>query len=207
WSVGIDGPLGAQMLAWEVATAVAGRLIGIDPFDQPDVESAKQAAREVLDSGSTPPQPDAVDGGIELYGTSASTVEAAVRVLLDQLDLSHGYVAIQAYLDRHALQDLASVRESVAARVGRPTTFGWGPRFLHSTGQFHKGGTPLGVFLQITCEPAQDLAVPGRDFTFGSFIASQAVGDAQVLRDAGRPVLRLHLTDLDALARVQDALR
>ncbi len=208
WSAGIDGPLAAQMMAWEIATSVAGRLIGINPFDQPDVESAKQAAREVLDSGSTPPQPDAVDGDVELYGTDESTVAAAVSALFDALDLTHGYVAIQAYLDRHDLADLASVRETVAERLGRPVTFGWGPRFLHSTGQFHKGGTPVGVFLQITCEPAQDLAVPGRDFTFGSFIASQAAGDAQVLRDNGRPVLRLHLSDVDsALARVREALR
>ncbi len=207
WAAGIDGPLAAQMVAWEVATAVAGRLIDINPFDQPDVESAKQAARDLLGSDSTPPRPDAVDGDVELYGTSESTVDAAVVALFDELDLTRGYVAIQAYLDRHALADLATVREDVAARLGRPVTFGWGPRFLHSTGQFHKGGTPDGVFVQITCEPTEDLAVPGRDFTFGSFIASQAAGDAQVLRDHGRPVLRLHLADLGALSRVREALR
>ncbi len=88
-------------------------------------------------------------------------------------------------------------------RLGRPVTFGWGPRFLHSTGQYHKGGTPNGVFLQITGTPAEDLAVPGRDFTFGSFIDSQAAGDAAVLRDHGRPVLRLHLSDIDGSQRVR----
>ena len=77
-------------------------------------------------------------------------------------------------------------------------TFGWGPRFLHSTGQFHKGGPPIGVFLQITGEPDEDLDVPGRDFTFGTLIAAQAAGDAQVLADHGRPVLRVHLDDRDA---------
>lgn len=207
WSAAIDGPLAAQMLAWEIATSVAGRLIGINPFDQPDVESAKQAARDLLGSSSTPPQPDAVDGDVELYGTSETTVVAAIEALFDQVDLAHGYVAIQAYLDRIDLADLARVRESVAARLGRPVTFGWGPRFLHSTGQYHKGGTPQGVFLQITCEPTEDLAVPGRDFTFGSFIASQAAGDAQVLRDHGRPVLRLHLADLGSLTRVREAVQ
>jgi glucose-6-phosphate isomerase len=207
WAAGIDGPLAAQMLAWEVATSVAGRLIGINPFDQPDVESAKQAARDLLGSSSTPPQPDAVDDDIELYGTDESTLEAAVSAVFEQVDLEHGYLAVQAYLDRVDLADLASVRETAAARLGRPVTFGWGPRFLHSTGQYHKGGTPNGVFLQITCEPAEDLAVPGRDFSFGSFIASQAAGDAQVLRDHGRPVLRVHLADLGALARVREALR
>ena len=100
-----------------------------------------------------------------------------------------------AYLDRAADASLAEVREPLAARTGRPTTFGWGPRFLHSTGQYHKGGPPTGVFLQVTGEPVDDLPVPGRDFTFGEFIAAQAVGDGQVLADHGRPVLRLHLTD------------
>ena len=86
-------------------------------------------------------------------------------------------------------------------------TFGWGPRFLHSTGQYHKGGPATGVYLQLTSEPVEDLAVPGRDFTFGEFIASQAAGDAQVLRDHGRPVLTLHLDDAEAAAaRVRELL-
>jgi glucose-6-phosphate isomerase len=100
-----------------------------------------------------------------------------------------------AYLDRAADAGLASVRRSLAQRTGRPTTFGWGPRFLHSTGQLHKGGPAVGVFLQVTGTPGEDLAVPGRDFTFGEFIAAQAVGDGAVLVDHDRPVLRLHLTD------------
>ncbi len=207
YAVAVAGDLGAQMLVWEIATAIAGRLIGINPFDQPDVESAKQAARDLLGSASTPPQPDAVDGDVQIFGSDRTTVAEAVAELFDQMDLDRGYVAIQAYLDRIDLADLAGVRESVATRLARPVTFGWGPRFLHSTGQFHKGGTPNGVFVQITCEPAEDLPVPGRDFTFGSFIASQAAGDAQVLRDHGRPVLRLHLSDLGALSRVREALQ
>lgn len=207
YAVAVAGDLGAQMLAWEIATAIAGRLIGINPFDQPDVESAKQAARDLLGSSSTPPRPDAVDGDVQIFGSTRTTVAEAVADVFGQLDLDHGYVAIQAYLDRMDLADLAGVREGVAARLARPVTFGWGPRFLHSTGQYHKGGTPNGVFVQITCDPIDDLAVPGRDFTFGSFIASQAAGDAQVLRDHGRPVLRLHLSDLGALARVREALQ
>jgi glucose-6-phosphate isomerase len=103
-----------------------------------------------------------------------------------------------AYLDRLADASLAEVRPRIAAHTGRPTTFGWGPRFLHSTGQFHKGGPATGVYLQVTTAPRDDLAVPGRDFTFGEFIAAQAAGDAQVLAEHGRPVLRLHLTDHDA---------
>jgi len=112
-----------------------------------------------------------------------------------------------AYLDRLADAPLAGARRVIASSTQRPTTFGWGPRFLHSTGQYHKGGPPTGVFLQITATPYEDLAIPGREFTFGDFIKAQAGGDAQVLADHGRPVLRLHLTDHDAgLAQLAPAL-
>ena len=95
----------------------------------------------------------------------------------------------------------------IADRTGRPTTFGWGPRFLHSTGQYHKGGPANGVFLQVTDVPREDLAVPGRDFTLGEFIAAQAGGDAQVLVDHGRPVLVLHLTGSGGVQAVLDSVR
>ncbi|KAA1399529.1 glucose-6-phosphate isomerase [Aeromicrobium ginsengisoli] len=206
YAAALDVDLGAQMLLWEVAVVVAGRIIGINPFDQPDVESAKQAARELLSGGGEVPTPDASDNGIDIYG-DGSTVDDAVTALLGKLDLQHGYLAVQVYLDRIAYADFAGVREVLAQRLGRPVTFGWGPRFLHSTGQYHKGGTPNGVFLQVTGTPAEDLAVPGRDFTFGSFIDSQAAGDAAVLRDHGRPVLRLHLSDIGpGLQRVRAVL-
>ena len=197
YSAALTGELGAQMLLWEVAVVVAGRAIGIDPFDQPDVESAKKAARELLDGAGSVPTPDFSEDGIDVYGDGSSLKEA-VDTLLGQVDLDHGYLAIQVYLDRVAYADFAGVREIAATRLGRPVTFGWGPRFLHSTGQYHKGGTPNGVFLQITGTAAEDLAITGRDFTFGSFIDSQAAGDAAVLRDHGRPVLRLHLDDVEA---------
>ena len=131
----------------------------------------------------------------------------ALDALLAQLDPEHGYVAIMAYLDRLADASLARSRRAVAVRTGRPTTFGWGPRFLHSTGQFHKGGPAVGVYLQVTTNPHEDLAVPGREFTFGDFIAAQAGGDAAVLADHHRPVLRLHLSDHDAgLTQLSQAL-
>ena len=207
YAAAIHGPLAAQMLAWEVATAVAGHFIGIDPFDQPDVESAKAAARELLGGSASTPEADSVDGDVQIFGSTTGSIRQSVADLLDELDPDHGYVAVQAYLDRIQLADLADVRRDVARRTERPVTFGWGPRFLHSTGQYHKGGTPNGVFVQITVDPTADLAVPGRDFTFGDFIASQAAGDAQVLRDHGRPVLTLHLKDLSALPRVREALQ
>ncbi|HSV39568.1 MAG TPA: glucose-6-phosphate isomerase [Nocardioidaceae bacterium] len=198
--VQVAGSIGAQLLLWETATAVAGHLLGINPFDQPDVESAKQAARAVLE-GTPDPEPAAfVAGPVEVrahgdFLAEATTVAEAVQALLGQLDPERGYVAVMAYLDRLAHPSLAEVRRSLALRTERPTTFGWGPRFLHSTGQFHKGGPREGVYLQITGAPAEDLAIPGRPFSLGQFIAAQASGDAQVLADHGRPVLRLHLTD------------
>ena len=212
FGVSVDAPLGAQFLLWEYATAVAGRMIGINPFDQPDVESAKAAAREMLDGGASEPVPVFEDGPITVYASGSwladgtDTAAAAVTALLDQLDPEHGYVAVQAYLDRHRDASLASVRETLANRTGRPVTFGWGPRFLHSTGQYHKGGPPTGVYLQITGQPEADLAVPDRPFTFHEFLTAQAVGDGQVLADQGRPVLRLHVSSPADLAGVPKAL-
>jgi glucose-6-phosphate isomerase len=207
FSVAITADLGAQMLIWETAVVVAGRMIGINPFDQPDVESAKKAARDLLGGGGTTPTPDSTDNGIDIYSAEGSTVDDAVAALLAHLDAEHGYLAVQVYLDRIGLADFAEVRESLATKLGRPVTFGWGPRFLHSTGQYHKGGTPNGVFLQVTGEPIDDLPIPGREFTFGGFIGSQAAGDAAVLRDHGRPVLTLHLHDVPAgLAQLREVL-
>ncbi len=209
--VTVAGSLGAQLLLWEAATAVAGRLIGINPFDQPDVESAKKAARGLLDSPDRS-LPVLVDSGVELRGTDGlldgvDDLDGAVTALVDRLDPRHGYLAVMAYLDRAADAELASVRAALARRTGRPVTFGWGPRFLHSTGQYHKGGPATGVYLQVTGSPAEDLPVPGQPFTFGELIAAQAAGDAQVLADRGRPVLRLHLTDRrSGIARLLEAL-
>jgi len=212
--VQVSGSLGAQLLLWEVATATAGRILGINPFDQPDVESAKNAARGLLDTTNPKPDPAAFsDGAIEVRALGgdwlgdATTVAGALDSLISALDPQHGYVAIMAYLDRIADAPLAGARRAIASLTKRPTTFGWGPRFLHSTGQYHKGGPPNGVYLQITTAPHDDLAIPGREFTFGDFITAQAGGDAQVLADHGRPVLRLHLTDHDAgLAQLTQAL-
>jgi glucose-6-phosphate isomerase len=198
------------MMVWEFATAVAGRLLGINPFDQPDVEAAKVAARGLLDAQPEPTPAAFVDGAIEVRGGDwlgdATTAGDAVKALLGTL-AADSYLSVQAYFDRLAFAGLEGIRDDLAAATGRPVTFGWGPRFLHSTGQFHKGGPATGVYLQITTSPHEDLAIPGREFTFGDFIASQAAGDAQVLAEHGRPVLQLHLTDHDAgLAQVTDAL-
>ncbi|HEY4268302.1 MAG TPA: glucose-6-phosphate isomerase [Galbitalea sp.] len=208
----ITGSLGGLMITWEYAVAVAGRLLGIDPFDQPDVESAKSATRALLDSSPAPTDPAFAEDGVEVRATGtflagASNVRGAVDALLAQLG-DDGYVAIQAYVDRSAYPQLVELRDILAARAGRPVTFGWGPRFLHSTGQFHKGGPAVGVFLQITQTASEDLAIPGRPFTFGQLIQYQAAGDASVLAEHGRPVLTLTLSDpASGISVVAGALR
>ena len=200
----IAGGLAAQMMTWEFATAVAGRLLGINPFDQPDVEAAKVAARGLLDAQPEATPADFTDGAIEVRGGDwlggATTAAEAVSALLGRLG-TDGYLSVQAYFDRLSYAPLEGIRDELAALSGRPVTFGWGPRFLHSTGQFHKGGPAIGVFLQVTAASAADLAIPDRPFTFGELIAAQAAGDAQVLTEHGRPVLRLHLTDRAAGVR------
>ena len=212
FGVSVDAPLGAQLLLWEYATAVAGRVIGINPFDQPDVESAKAAARQMLDGGGTSPTPLFVEGPVTVYASEGwlpegtATVRDAVAALLGVLDEAKGYVSVQAYLDRHRDASLATVRDALAVRTGRPVTFGWGPRFLHSTGQYHKGGPATGVYLQVTGQPEADLAVPDRPFTFQEFLTAQAVGDGQVLAQHGRPVLRLHVSSPGDLGVVREVL-
>lgn len=195
----ISGTLGAQVLVWETAIVVAGRILGIDPFNQPDVESAKEATRELLDDRPEPGQPAFVDTGVEVRSpvTSLAECESAVEAIDTLLAMlpENGYLSIQAYVDRHHLANAATLRDLLAARVNRPVTFGWGPRFLHSTGQFHKGGPAVGVFLQITADEPEDAEIPERPFTFGELIRAQAQGDASVLADHGRPVLTLNLTD------------
>jgi glucose-6-phosphate isomerase len=210
-AVTVAGPLGAQMLLWEYAVCVAGRLLGINPFDQPDVESAKNAARGMLDARPEASPAAFADGPVEVRGTpglldGVHDVAGAVDALLGRLG-PRGYLAVMAYLDRETDAGLASVRAPLAARTGRPVTVGWGPRFLHSTGQYHKGGPAEGVYLQITADAVRDLPIPDRPFGFGQLIAAQAAGDAQVLADHDRPVLRLHLTDRDAgLRRLAEVL-
>ncbi len=196
----VSGSLGAQFVVWEYATAIAGRLLGIDPFDQPDVESAKAAARGLLDARPEPTAPAFVLDGVEVRVSDPALASGGTLAsVLDALWASvpaDGYVSIQAYVNRIDLPQLAGLRELVAADSGRPTTFGWGPRFLHSTGQYHKGGPANGVFLQITERTDVDLEIPGRPFTFGELIHAQAAGDASVLADGhGRPVVTLTLTD------------
>lgn len=212
WAAHVDAPLGAQFLLWEAATAVAGRVLDINPFDQPDVESAKAAARDMLDGDTSRPTPAFRDGAVSVYASSGlltgdeTTLGDAVAALLASVPDDRGYLAVEAYADPRRDSALFDVRVPLARRLGRPVTFGWGPRFLHSTGQYHKGGPATGAHLQVTVSPEEDVGVPDRPFTLGEFIEAQAVGDATVLAERGRPVLRVHLDDADAVQTLVEAL-
>jgi glucose-6-phosphate isomerase len=198
----VAGPLGAQFLAWEYAVAVAGRLLGINPFDQPNVAESKENTQKLLASSPSGPLP----AGEPAFTDQAVQVHADPDLLRGATDLAgvldavlwslpgDGYLAIMAYLDRHTDQ-ADRLRDGLAARTTRPVTFGWGPRFLHSTGQYHKGGPQTGVFLQLTGAVREDVQVPGQPFTLGRLQLAQALGDLGALRGRGRPAVRLHLLD------------
>ncbi len=213
--------LGGQMFLWELATAVAGHLLGINPFDQPDVESAKVRAREMVDAyasqGALPAQtPALVDGGIAVYGdVTAGSAAEALRAFLVQAGPG-AYVALQAYLQPtpETTERLRAVQARVRDHTRLATTLGYGPRFLHSTGQLHKGDAGQGLFIQLTADDPQDLPIPDRagapdsSITFGVLKDAQALGDGRALLDGGRRLIRFHLgSDVaGGLARLADSL-
>jgi glucose-6-phosphate isomerase len=210
----VSGPLGGQFLVWEFATAVAGKALQINPFDQPNVQESKDNTKAVLDKAGDGPLPEGdptfVEGAVEVHigadlETDARDLRGVVGALLAAVP-DRGYLAVMAYLDRFRDAAAADLRRVLAARVAHAVTFGWAPRFLHSTGQFHKGGPPVGVFLQVTGAHEQDLDVPGQPFTFGRLQLAQALGDRQALESRQRPFVRVHLTDRAAgLAQLLDA--
>ncbi|MFB6396471.1 glucose-6-phosphate isomerase [Polymorphospora lycopeni] len=203
----VNGPLGAQFLAWEYATAVAGRVLGIDPFDQPNVTESKDNTNRLLAAGLPTETPAFSEGAVEVYGGTGGTLAEVLRGLVDGV-VGDGYLAVMAYLDRFGDAAAADVRPLLAAASGRPVTFGWGPRFLHSTGQYHKGGPQVGSYLQITGAVTDDLPVPGKPYSFGTLQAAQAAGDREALAGRDRPLVRLHLTDRAAgVAQLLDAVR
>jgi transaldolase/glucose-6-phosphate isomerase len=193
--------LGAEMFRWEFATAVAGKLLGINPFDQPNVQEAKDRTNEIL------------EGKSKLDNRQAAAVdESSLRAHLDTIR-PRDYFAITAYVasTRENEEKLNRVRLAVRDAKKVATTVGFGPRFLHSTGQLHKGGPGTGVFLQITASEPVDVAIPGKPYSFGQVIAAQAAGDLAALKSRGRRALRVHLrgvpAGLDALAvEVEKAL-
>jgi glucose-6-phosphate isomerase len=208
----LDDPIdiAAEFVRWEVATAIAGIVLGIDPFDQPNVEEAKEHTREALgalDRGGSLPAPPAAS---IVETTDEAALVTALRVQLGRL-APNGYACLQAYVAPSAERDAAMARLRARLRdaTKRATTAGYGPRFLHSTGQLHKGGPPTGWFLQLTADHPVDRPIPGKPYTFGQLIDAQALGDLTVLVAHDLPVLRVHLgPDPDAgLAALERALQ
>ena len=195
----VSGELGEQFFLWEWVTALVGSALEIDPFNQPNVTEAKEATGALLAewNGVLPDFiPDAVDGSVEIFGKGSDLTDS-LRQFINSIP-DHGYVAVMAYLDRSGDQELAKLREIIARKSNRPVTFGWGPRFLHSTGQLHKGGQQNGAFLQITGTTDGDVLIPGQNFGFKTLIMAQALGDLRALAKRKYPLLRLHLSDRSA---------
>ncbi|MYM19168.1 glucose-6-phosphate isomerase [Brevibacterium sp. 5221] len=210
FAAAVAGPLGAQFLLWETAVAIAGYSIGINPFDQPDVEAAKANARALLEGAAEgDDRPVITDGAVDVVDShrilaDVESLRGALDELIDRTD-EYGYIAIQAYLDRGAAADAQALRDTAARATGFQTTFGWGPRYLHSTGQYHKGGHPNGSFIQLIAAPEADVEVPGTGFTLGRLQEAQAAGDAEALH--GRPLITIRLREVEAgLAQVRAAL-
>ena len=208
--IAIDDPidLGGEFIRWEVATAIAGAVLGIDAFDQPNVEEAKERTRRLLaGGGSGQAGTSVVPAPHDLAGLGEAGLVAALKAGLGKPSAGR-YVAIQAFIAPSAAADEAfeRIRALVRDRTGSATTAGYGPRFLHSTGQLHKGGAPTGWFLQLTSRHPHDREIPGWPYTFGRLVDAQAQGDAESLASHDLPILRLrlgadHAADLATLER------
>lgn len=196
--IGVTGELGAQFYLWEVATALLGHLMNIDPFSQPDVESAKIAARRALADAEGP-----------AVANQGQHSPARLIEELRQAVPPNGYLVIQAFLDRdlESMRTLETLRSELERNLEVPVAVGFGPRYLHSTGQFHKGGPKLGAFLQVADAEVADLPIPGSPTTFGELLRSQARGDQEVLRAHGRTVLTVTTPSLrTSVAEMVEAL-
>jgi transaldolase/glucose-6-phosphate isomerase len=202
--------IGAEFFRWEFATAVAGAILGINPFDQPDVEAAKIETKKLTtafeETGVLPEEtPLFEERGIQVFGDTAElTLQGCLKQHLSSIPRGDfmlgkirpaGYVALLAYIEMSPANEasLTATREFIRDKTRAATCLGFGPRFLHSTGQAYKGGPEGGVFIQITAEDEQDIPVPGQKYTFGIVKAAQAQGDLAVLRERGRRCLRIHL--------------
>ncbi|MBA3717872.1 MAG: glucose-6-phosphate isomerase [Actinobacteria bacterium] len=173
--------LGAEFFRWEFATAVAGAILGINAFNQPDVQSAKDRTNEILAGGDDP--------DVEPSGSLDELLGGAEE---------GNYVCVQAFIDPTDDNEsrIMKLVELIRARTGCVTTHGFGPRYLHSTGQLHKGGPPIGRFVQIVDDTGDEIPIPGKPFGFGKLIRAQAAGDFASLQERGRPIVRIRLEDL-----------
>jgi hypothetical protein len=219
--------LGQEFFRWEIATAVAGSILGINPFNQPDVEASKIVTKQLTSAyesaGALPAEkPIVEEAGIQLFTDEKNAAALALATGSDHSIKNYlrkhlgrlgtgDYFAVLGYIEMNAENEslLQELRMAVRDRKRVATCLGFGPRFLHSTGQAYKGGPNNGVFLQITCDDANDLQVPGQKYTFGVVKAAQARGDFQVLADRNRRALRVHLScDVKAgLAKLVDIVK
>jgi transaldolase/glucose-6-phosphate isomerase len=207
--------IGAEMFRWEVATVVACSVLGVNAFDQPNVETSKKITKakiaEYQKKGKLKEgKPAWKKDGVTVFSPTAVT-GASLKVVLNgflKKAKAGGYVGVNAYLPRTdaMTEQLQKLQIAIRARTGTAVTFGFGPRFQHSTGQFHKGGIKGGIFLVITAEPAKDFDIPTEGLTFGALIRSQALGDFEALLDAKKKAIRVHLPSVEAVAELLKAL-
>jgi transaldolase/glucose-6-phosphate isomerase len=210
--------LGAEFMRWEIATAIAGALLGINPYDEPNVQQAKDATRSLLDRYRADrrlpvaaPHATTADGvGLTLSGAARRELAGAGPEALLTLLRPGDYAAVLAYLgpDPVLARHLRTLRAAIRERTGVATMLGYGPRYLHSTGQLHKGGPNTGVFVLVTATPAADIPIPGEPFSFGVLELAQAVGDFASLDALDRRALHVHLPRPDPrlLQSIADAL-
>jgi glucose-6-phosphate isomerase len=195
----VEGSLGSHFIFWEWVTALMGAALKIDPFNQPNVTEAKeQTSACLVEWGNQLPTllPTCSDKSVEIFGDGQSLQDALATFIEDVKD--GGYIAIMAYLDRKDNAKISELRSILSEKSGKPTSFGWGPRFLHSTGQFHKGGQKNGSFLQITGETSADYQIEGKPFSLRTLLMAQAIGDNRALAMRKYPLLRLHLQNRSA---------
>ncbi len=213
WKLADAHELGGEFLRWEIATAAAGAVLEIDPFDEPDVAASKQKTQELLERGLSPQEPSLRSQGLALFASpehaqilrkAAGTLGAAAAASAPGWIAAHlalgdagDYVALQAFFapNDELEAELHAVQGAVRNATRLACAMGFGPRFLHSTGQLHKGGPNTGLFLQLTSSGGEDLPIPGKPYGFGALFAAQARGDFEVLQARGRRVLRIHAED------------
>jgi len=191
----ITGPLGAQLIFWEWVTALLCFLLKVDPFNQPNVAESKERTGKILfDWSKRPSNSGHLIDNLEVF---AEEKRSSLSEYLKALN-SGEYLAVMAYLNRNSDGEISQLRDLLESKLGIPTTFGWGPRFLHSTGQFHKGGPLVGTFLQITAEPESTVEIPNAGYGFERLVLAQALGDDDALSSRGLRVIRVNLKEREA---------
>jgi hypothetical protein len=210
--------IAAEFFRWEFATAIAGASLGIDAFDQPNVQESKDLTKEYLETFKSEgefasEEPMLTEDGLSVYSVNGlsqtSNVEELLRSLLKNVRAGD-YVALLAYVQRNPMHEkvLQEIRQTILQSKHVATTIGFGPRFLHSTGQLHKGGDDSGIFIQITAEDKKDVPIPGEPFGFSVLKEAQALGDLSALGNKHRRAVRIHLEDVDeGLDRLRDLVK